>query len=173
MRAPLPAGPSGQGTPAGETPPAQSQATLKTMWSSGRGRGGQPRETRPVPSVSSSSSASSPSTWWMSASPWCPCSSGTMASALRPCWPGYCRHRAQASPSHCSWPARVGSCSCCTSQVRGQAGHTLGFPGGSLSKESACNAGDLSPIPGLGRSPGEGHGNPLQYSCLDANTLEW
>ena len=43
----------------------------------------------------------------------------------------------------------------------------MGFPGGSDSKESACNAGDPSSIPGLGRSPGEGNGNPLQYSCLD------
>ena len=34
-------------------------------------------------------------------------------------------------------------------------------------KESACNAGDQGLIPGLGRSPGGGHGNPLQYSCLD------
>ena len=42
----------------------------------------------------------------------------------------------------------------------------LGFPGGSDGKESACNAGDLGLIPGLGRSPGEGNGNPLQYSCL-------
>ena len=42
-----------------------------------------------------------------------------------------------------------------------------GFPGGSDSKESACNAGDLSSIPGFGRSPGEGNGNPLQYSCLE------
>ena len=41
------------------------------------------------------------------------------------------------------------------------------FPGGSDGKESACNAGDLSLIPGLGRSPGEGNSNPLQYSCLD------
>ena len=40
------------------------------------------------------------------------------------------------------------------------------FPGGSDSKESACNAGDLGSIPGLGRSPGGGHGNPFQYSCL-------
>ena len=39
------------------------------------------------------------------------------------------------------------------------------FPGGSDSKESACNAGDLGLIPRLGRSPGGGHGNPLQYSC--------
>ena len=42
----------------------------------------------------------------------------------------------------------------------------LGFPGGSDSKESACNAGDLDSIPGLGRSPGEGNGSPLQYSGL-------
>ena len=40
------------------------------------------------------------------------------------------------------------------------------FPGGSDSKESACNAGDLGLIPVFGRSPGEGNGNPLQYSCL-------
>jgi len=41
------------------------------------------------------------------------------------------------------------------------------FSGGSESKESACNAGDLGSIPGLGRSPGEGNGNPLQYSYLE------
>ena len=41
-----------------------------------------------------------------------------------------------------------------------------GFPGGSDGKESACNAGDQSLIPGSGRS-GEGNGNPLQYSCLE------
>jgi len=40
-----------------------------------------------------------------------------------------------------------------------------GFPGGSDGKESTCNVGDLGSIPGLGRSPGGGHGNPLQYSC--------
>ena len=39
--------------------------------------------------------------------------------------------------------------------------------GGSDSKESACNAGDLGSIPGSGRSPGEGHGNPLQCFCLE------
>ena len=44
---------------------------------------------------------------------------------------------------------------------------TLGFPGGSEVKASACNAGDLGSIPGSGRSPGEGNGNPLQYSCLE------
>ena len=43
----------------------------------------------------------------------------------------------------------------------------LGFPGGSGGKESVCNAGDLDLIPGLGTSPGEGNGNPLQYSCLE------
>ena len=43
----------------------------------------------------------------------------------------------------------------------------MGFPGGSDSEESACDAGDLGLIPGSGRSPGEGHGNPLQYSCLE------
>ena len=42
-----------------------------------------------------------------------------------------------------------------------------GFPGGSAGKESACNAGDLGLISGLGRAPGGGHGNPLQYSCLE------
>ena len=41
------------------------------------------------------------------------------------------------------------------------------FPGGSDGKASAYNVGDLSSIPGLGRSPGEGNGNPLQYSCLE------
>ena len=42
-----------------------------------------------------------------------------------------------------------------------------GLPGGSACKESACNVGDLGSIPGLERSPGGGHGNPLQYSCLE------
>ena len=41
------------------------------------------------------------------------------------------------------------------------------FPGGSAGKESTCNAGDLGLIPGLGRSPGEGKGYPLQYSGLE------
>ena len=42
-----------------------------------------------------------------------------------------------------------------------------GFPYSSVGKESACNAGDLGSIPGWGRSPGGGNGNPLQYSCLE------
>ena len=47
----------------------------------------------------------------------------------------------------------------------------VGFPGGSEVKASAWNAGDLGLIPGSGRSPGEGNGNPLQYSCLE-NPME-
>ena len=46
----------------------------------------------------------------------------------------------------------------------------LGFPGGSDSKESACNTGDLGSIPGSGRSPEEGNGYPLQDSCLENPT---
>ena len=43
----------------------------------------------------------------------------------------------------------------------------MGFPGGSDDKVSVCNVGDPGLIPGLGRSPGEGNGSPLQYSCLE------
>ena len=43
----------------------------------------------------------------------------------------------------------------------------VGFPSSLDSKVSACNVGDLGSIPGLARSPGEGNGNPLQYSCLE------
>ena len=45
--------------------------------------------------------------------------------------------------------------------------YMYGFPGGSVSKESACNASDPGSIPGSGRSPGEGNGNLVQYSCLE------
>jgi len=45
-------------------------------------------------------------------------------------------------------------------------GLMLGFPGGSVGKESACNAGNAGSMLRSGRSPGEGNGNPLQYSCL-------
>jgi len=48
----------------------------------------------------------------------------------------------------------------------------LGFPCGSAGKESACNAGDLGSIPGLGRSPGEGKGYPLQFSGLENKELD-
>ena len=43
----------------------------------------------------------------------------------------------------------------------------MGFPGGSDGKASVCNAGDPGSVPGSGRSPGEGYGNPLQFSCLE------
>ena len=52
-----------------------------------------------------------------------------------------------------------------TEQLHGRI--VIGFPGGSDGKASACNVEDLGSIPGLGRFPGEGNGNPLQYSCLD------
>ena len=45
--------------------------------------------------------------------------------------------------------------------------YTADFPGGSDGKASAYNAGGLGSVPGLGRSPGEGNGDPLQYSCLE------
>ena len=45
--------------------------------------------------------------------------------------------------------------------------HQSGFPGGLEGKASTCSAGDLASIPESGRSPGEGNGNPLQYSCLE------
>ena len=57
---------------------------------------------------------------------------------------------------------------------KGQATHSsiLGLPCGSAGKESACNAGILGLIPGLGRSPGEGKGYPLQYSGLE-NSMDY
>ena len=48
----------------------------------------------------------------------------------------------------------------------------MGFPGGSVVKNTPVNAGGMGLIPGLGRSPGEGNGNPLQYSCLDRGTWQ-
>ena len=45
--------------------------------------------------------------------------------------------------------------------------YIMGFPGSSDGKEPACNVGDPGSIPALGRSPGKGNGNPLQYSCLE------
>ena len=54
-----------------------------------------------------------------------------------------------------------------TMEMIGIASISLGFPGSSDGKESACNVGDLGLIPGSGRSPGEGNGNPLQYFGLE------
>ena len=45
--------------------------------------------------------------------------------------------------------------------------NSMDFPSGADGKESACNARDPGSIPGLGRSPGEGHGNPLQHACQE------
>ena len=52
------------------------------------------------------------------------------------------------------------------SKLRGNTSLIWGFPGGSEGKATACNAGDPGSIPGLERPPGEGNGNPFQYSCL-------
>ena len=58
---------------------------------------------------------------------------------------------------------------------KGKATHSsiLGFPCGSTGKESACSAGDLGLIPGLGRSSREGNDYPLQYSCLENSVAYW
>ena len=62
---------------------------------------------------------------------------------------------------------------CCSSQVTPNVSlklptlHLKSFPGGLVVRNLPAKAGDLSSIPGLGRSPGGGNGNPLQYSCLD------
>ena len=56
--------------------------------------------------------------------------------------------------------------SCATLNSRAQV-CTVDFPGSLVGKESACNTGDWGSIPGSGRCPGEGNGNPLQYSCLE------
>ena len=53
------------------------------------------------------------------------------------------------------------------STISSHSKYILGFPNGSVGKESACNVGDLGSIPGLGSSPGEGNDNPLQYSGLE------
>ena len=54
-----------------------------------------------------------------------------------------------------------------TTVMKTEIENLMGFPGGSDNKEPACNAGDLGLIPGSGRTPGEGNGYPLQYSCLE------
>ena len=61
---------------------------------------------------------------------------------------------------------REGSLTCCGPWVT-KSWTKLGFPSGSDNKVPTCNAGDPGSIPGLGRSPKEGNGNPLQYSCLE------
>ena len=73
--------------------------------------------------------------------------------------------------AHMSWPCHflLVTATLQGSEQTGRNGPptSLGFPGGSAGKESTCNLGDLGSIPGLGRSPGEGKGFPLQYSGLE------
>ena len=70
------------------------------------------------------------------------------------------------------WQSSDSCCAACCrfaiirAKVRGPVCFSRSFPGGSDGNESACNAGELGSIPGLGRSPGGGNDNPLQYSCL-------
>ena len=60
------------------------------------------------------------------------------------------------------WGSKITADGDCSHEIK-----KCGFPGGSEVKVSASNVGDQGLIPGLGRSPGEGNGNPLQYSCLE------
>ena len=62
----------------------------------------------------------------------------------------------------CSWGRTESDTTDTTQQQQQQ-----GFSGGSVEKDPPANAGDLGSIPGSGRAPAEGHGNPLQYSCLE------
>ena len=64
-------------------------------------------------------------------------------------------------------PASIGSLKKQENSRKTSTSALLGFPGGSEVKASACNARDLGSIPGSGRFPGKGNGNPLQYSCLE------
>ena len=68
------------------------------------------------------------------------------------------------SASRC-WPGRGAGAALATAQE-------WSFPGGSAGKESTCNVGDLGSVPGLGRSPGEGKGYPLQCSGLE-NSMDY
>ena len=75
--------------------------------------------------------------------------------------------RCTISTRICIWiPGKVGT------QFGAKCIQLWGFPGGSDGKESACDAGHPGSIPGLGRSPGEGNGNPLQYSCLENSNMK-
>ena len=69
-------------------------------------------------------------------------------------------------PSHQAASRQAGLC-CVVPRDDGFKENQLGFPGGSAGKESACNVGELGSTPGLGRSPGEGKGYPLQSSGLE------
>ena len=88
------------------------------------------------------------------------------------------RYSYQTMPSWAIWPTGgcywwrlIRNCLLWQFELSGLTSPCLGFPGGSDGKESVCSAGDLRSIPGSGRSPGEGNGNTLQYSCLE-NPME-
>ena len=68
------------------------------------------------------------------------------------------------------WEMFIATFSPCTIVLFLLSHRILGFPGSSDGKETACSAGDLGSIPGVGRSPGEGNGDPLQYSGLENPT---
>ena len=76
-----------------------------------------------------------------------------------------CHHLLLTSIEACSFSERLRQ-----QNKKGTTMKSLYFPAGSDGKESACNVGDLGSIPGSGRPPGGGHGNPLQYSCLENPT---
>ena len=66
----------------------------------------------------------------------------------------------------CQWEFPRTEASACAKEPFGQMQHLKGFPCGSVGKESACHVGDLGSTPGLGKSPGEGKGYPIQYFGL-------
>ena len=78
----------------------------------------------------------------------------SLIMSLKPTQPQLGRPVPHSSVQEQSWYRRIKN-------------YSASFPGGSVGKESACNAGDLGSTPGSGRSPGEGNGNTLQYSCLE------
>ena len=91
------------------------------------------------------------------------------------CWGGSClltgicqSYGTLSPPGHCGSEKLYCRTSCPDiSNILLRVYSMAGFPGGTEVKASACNVGDPGPIPGLGRSPGEGNGNPLQYSFLE------
>ena len=85
---------------------------------------------------------------------------------------GVLKSRMRLSDSHSLTPLQTEKLTSCNWTRRSQVflpqgSYRWGFPSGSNGKEPACNVGDLGSIPEWGRSPGEGHDNPLQYSCLE------
>ena len=105
----------------------------------------------------------------------CPQLEATLAqhrACLRTSWDGWgVGERSSLCPGRCPRTCVWGTCILCPVLqmlcLYGLLFPHPGFPGGSDGKESACHAEDPGATPGSGRSPGEGHGNPLQYPCLE------